>query len=71
MGPQCDKWVLEVLNKAAEEGFIRQDDVRQERRWMRFAVAHALQKGNSAMWHEYSYKNPDAPRVQSLYFTGW
>ena len=70
-GPSATKWVSEVLNKAAEEGFIREDDVRQERRRMRFAVAHALHKGNSAMWHEYSHKNPDAPRQQSLYFTGW
>ena len=70
-GPSATKWVSEVLNKAAEEGFIREDDVGQERRRIRFAVAHALHKGNSAMWHEYSHKNATAPRQQSLYFTGW
>ena len=70
-GPSATKWVAEVLNKAAEEGFIREDDVGQERRRMRFAVAHALHKGNSALWHEYSHKNAAAPRQQSLYFTGW
>ena len=57
-GPSATKWVSEVLNKAAEEGFIREDDVGQERRRIRFAVAHALHKGNSAMWHEYSHKLP-------------
>ena len=71
-GPSATtRWVSELLNKAAEEGFIGEWEVREEKRRIRFAVAHALHKGNSAMWHEYCHKNSEAPRQQSPYFTGW
>jgi hypothetical protein len=70
-GPSATKWVSQLLNKAVEEGFIHESDVRQERRRIRYAVAHALHKGNAAMWYDYNHRNPTAPRLQSPWFTEW